>query len=236
MLPLPWLGPFPRCQGPHDIALKEAGGKKRSHLLTSTLEAKLMCNFQIYNSQKRTHCIYNVKTYFFTPTLETDLETFKAGDWKRCCQSRAIRACVTLVGVESSYLAVEVIKWNNSSNKSENVCTCLDLSSNCMCMGGNVIWLECESPFIATKQVMMNEYVVVTHLCPPDLMVIWSNRLQTTPSAFTDNHHKRWNGRQVFFLVLIVSWDVFTALLSECSRTRCMTHTRNQSYAIGCLP
>lgn len=156
----------------------------------------------------------------------------------QCCQSRAIRPCVTLVGVESSYLAVEAIKWNNSS--SQKMCACLDISSNCMCMGGNVIWLECESPFIATKQVMMNEYVVVTHLCPPDLMVIWSNRLQTTPSAFTDNHHKRWNGRQVFFLVLIVSWDVFTALLSECSRTRCMTHTHthtgNQSYAVGCLP
>lgn len=150
----------------------------------------------------------------------------------QCCQSRAIRACVTLVGVESSYLAVEAIKWNNSS--SQKMCACLDISSNCMCMGGNVIWLECESPFIATKQVMMNEYVVVTHLCPPDLMVIWSNRLQTTPSAFTDNHHERWNGRQVFFLVLIVSWDVFTALLSECSRTRCMTHTHTHRESELC--
>lgn len=148
----------------------------------------------------------------------------------QCCQSRAIRACVTLVGVESSYLAVEAIKWNNSST--QKMCACLDISSNCMCMGGNVIWLECESPFIATKQVMMNEYVVVTHLCPPDLMVIWSNRLQTTPSAFTDNHHERWNGRQVFFLVLIVSWDVFTALISECSRTRCMTHTHTQGIRV----
>lgn len=152
----------------------------------------------------------------------------------QCCQSRVIRACVTLVGVESSYLAVDVIKWNNSSNKSENVCTCLDLSSNCMCMGGGMLSGWCESPFIATKQVMMNEYVVVTHLCPPDLMVIWSNRLQTTPPAFTDNHHKRWNGRQVFFLVLIVSWGVFTALLNECSRTRCMTHTHTHTESELC--